>query len=41
VNIRKSGNKKTDGELDIGGFLCRGGLPECQWMNIPEAFFIR
>jgi len=27
--------------LDFGnsGFLCRGGLPEYPWMNVPEAFF--
>ena len=26
--------------IEFDGFLCRGGLPECQWMNVPEALFI-
>jgi hypothetical protein len=25
---------------EFDGFLCRGGLPECRWMNVPEALFL-
>jgi hypothetical protein len=25
---------------EFNGFLCRGGLPEYQWMNVPEALFL-
>ena len=27
-------------KFEFDGFLCRGGLPECRWMNVPEAFFL-
>jgi NAD(P)H-flavin reductase len=33
VKTRKNGNRTINGHQNIGGFLCRGGLPECQWMN--------
>jgi hypothetical protein len=31
---------KTIYNSNYGGSLCRGALPERQWMNVPEAFFM-
>jgi len=31
----------SSGKFEFDGFLCRGGLPECRWMSVPEAFFLQ